>query len=223
MLLALDTSTAQIGLALYDGKQVLAESHWRGRLRHTRILAPAIETMLASVGEDTAALSALAVALGPGSFTSLRVGLSLAKGLALARGLPLFGVPTLDILAASCHRDETRRLLAVLQAGRGRLAWIDYRLRDGGWQPQADMPHSAFLDDLLAGLDAPVILCGELTADERARAEKHPLVQLPSPARCVRRPAILAELAWQRWQAGQADDPSSLAPIYLHVAGTPPA
>jgi tRNA threonylcarbamoyladenosine biosynthesis protein TsaB len=164
----------------------------------------------------------LGVALGPGSFTSLRVGLALAKGLALARHLPMIGIPTLDILAAA-QPVRDLPLAAVLQAGRGRLAVGWYRAAENGWQ--AEGPATLTTAEALAqSINAPTIVCGELSAEERQRlARKHKNVILPSPAQCVRHPGFLAELAWARWQEGQVDAAGSLAPIYLHVAGGVPA
>jgi tRNA threonylcarbamoyladenosine biosynthesis protein TsaB len=77
MLLAVDTSTAQVGLAVYDGAQVAGEYAWRSSQRHTVELAPAVFELLARCGLTMDDIRALGVALGPGSFTSLRVGLSL--------------------------------------------------------------------------------------------------------------------------------------------------
>ena len=121
MLLAIDTSTSQIGLALYDGVEVSAETLWRSQHHHTVELAPAVADLLAHTGLAVTEVRALGVALGPGSFTSLRVGLAYVKGLALARHLPVIGIPTLDIVAAAQDVQELP-LVAVLQAGRGRLA-----------------------------------------------------------------------------------------------------
>ena len=79
-------------------------------------------------------------------------------------------------------------------------------------------------DELAESIRKPTIVCGELTADERQRlARKRVNVKLASPAMCVRRPAILAELAWKWWQAGVVDDAAALAPIYLHVANPIPS
>jgi tRNA threonylcarbamoyladenosine biosynthesis protein TsaB len=79
-------------------------------------------------------------------------------------------------------------------------------------------------DELADKIRKPVLVCGELSADGRQRlARKFKNVTLASPAQCVRRPGLLAELAWQRWQSGKTDQPASLAPIYLHVAGGLPA
>ncbi len=220
MLLAIDTSTAQTGLALYDGAQVIAERIWQVRGHHSRVLAPTLIEMLEQSNVRLEALSAIGVATGPGSFTSLRVGLALAKGLTLAKGLALIGVPTLDVVAAAIP-PMRRQLIAVLQAGRGRLAVGRYRAGRAGWQAMATA-QAMTVEALIATLDRAVILCGELTAGERARFEGMENVLLASPAQCVRRPALLAELAWRRWQAGQTDPPATLAPFYLHVAGGPP-
>ncbi|MBI5297212.1 MAG: tRNA (adenosine(37)-N6)-threonylcarbamoyltransferase complex dimerization subunit type 1 TsaB [Chloroflexi bacterium] len=217
MLLAVDTSTAQMGLAAYDGAQVLAEMTWTNRKFHTVELAPSIAGLLARCGLTMEAVSALGVAIGPGSFTSLRVGLSFAKGLALARRLPLIGIPTLDVVAAAQPLSELP-LVATLQAGRGRLAVGWYAAVENGWQAQGPARVET-VDSLAEQIQDPTIVCGELSAEERQRlARKRVNVVLMTAANSVRRPAILAELAWARWQAGQTDDLASLAPIYLHVA-----
>jgi tRNA threonylcarbamoyladenosine biosynthesis protein TsaB len=223
MLLAVDTSTAQVGLALYDGAQgqVIAEYAWRSSQRHTIELAPAISELLKRCGLTMDDIRALGVALGPGSFTSLRVGLSLVKGLAIARHLPLMGIPTLDILAAAQALSKLPLAVAI-QAGRGRLAVGWYKRSKNGWQAVGPA-RVVIVEALMAEVTGPVILCGELTSDERQKLSQKPQVQLVSPAGSVRRPAILAELAWMRWQAGDVDDDATLAPIYLHVVGSIPA
>lgn len=220
MLLAVDTSTAQIGLALYDGAQVIAESAWRSSQRHTVELAPAISELLRRCGLTMDDVRALGVALGPGSFTSLRVGLALVKGLSLARHLPLVGIPTLDILAAA-QPPSKLPLGVAIQAGRGRLALGWFKSSKNGWQAKG--PARVVTVEALADeIQSPSILCGELTSEGRQRLAANPNVHLASPALSMRRPAVLAELAWTRWQAGHTDDEASLAPIYLHVAGPIP-
>lgn len=222
MLLAVDTSTAQMGLAIYDGSQVIGEYAWRSTqsVRHTVELAPAVSELLARCGVSVDAVQALAVALGPGSFTSLRVGLSLVKGLAISRKLPVIGIPTLDILAAA---QATSRfpLVVLIQAGRNRLAIGWYKSSKKGWQLR-EPARVVTIDALAQEIQSPAIVCGELTPAERQLLEANASIRLASPAQSVRRPAILAELAWSRWQNGQVDDEATLAPIYLHVAGSAP-
>ena len=216
MLLAVDTSTAQVGLALYDGAQVISEYAWRSSQRHTVELAPAISELLMRCGLTMDDIRALGVALGPGSFTSLRVGLSLVKGLALSRYLPLVGIPTLDILAAAQPASKLP-LAVVIQAGRGRYALGWYKSSRKGWQasdPARVITIKALLDEIMN----PSIVCGELISEDRHKLEENKNMHLASPAQSVRRPAVLAELAWTRWQAGEVDDEATLAPIYLHTA-----
>ena len=216
MLLAVDTSTAQVGLALHDGSQVISEYAWRSSQRHTVELAPAIFELLKRCGLTMDDIRALGVALGPGSFTSLRVGLSLAKGLALSRHLPLIGIPTLDILAAA-QPAARLPLVTVLQAGRSRLAVGWYKKSKNGWQSKAParvMTVEALMDEI----KSPVLVCGELGSRERLKLVEKVDIHLAAPAQSIRRPAVLADLAWARWQAGQVDDEATLAPIYLHVA-----
>jgi len=178
------------------------------------------------------AVTALGVALGPGSFTSLRVGLAFVKGLVLACHIPIVGIPTLDVVAAAIplpspavaeQADNRQRLAAVVQAGRGRLALGWYQAGESEWQPDGPVTVTT-ADELAEQIHKPVIVCGEMSADERSRLmRKFNNVTLASPAHCVRRPGILAELAWQKWQAGKTDLAATLAPIYIHVAGGLPA
>ena len=229
MLLAVDTSTAQVGLALYDGISVVAELLWQSHQHHTVELAPALAELLARTDVKMDEIQALGVAIGPGSFTALRVGLAFVKGLAVSRKLPIIGLPTLDVLAAAQPVSKLP-LAAVLRAGRGRLALGWYksvtpkgRGRAGKWVLEG-AAQVMTVDALADSIDKPTLIAGELTDEERQRlARKKVNVVLASPSLCVRRPAVLAELAWARWQAGKVDEAASLAPIYLHLAEPVPA
>lgn len=215
MLLAVDTSTPQIGLALYDGAQVLAESLWTSKARHTVELAPAVIEMLARTGLKMDALKALGVAIGPGSFTSLRVGLSFVKGLALARMLPIVGINTLEVIAAS-QPVTTLPMACLLPAGRGRLALGWYHAHHNGWQAAGEAA-IVTAEALSTSIEQDSVICGDLSASERQILQKNNHIHLLSPALSTRRPAILAELAFARWQAGRIDDAATLAPLYLHI------
>ncbi len=99
LLLAIDTATRFAGLALYDGDIIRAEKYWLSHDNHSVELMPALVDMLAQQGFAPADLAAVGVTIGPGSFTGLRIGLSVAKGLALANRLVILGIPTLDVQA----------------------------------------------------------------------------------------------------------------------------
>lgn len=220
MLLAIDTSTSQVGLALYDGTQILSEMTWTTRQHHTTELAPALTGLLNRCGVSMDMVSAVGVAIGPGSFTSLRVGLSLAKGIALARHIPVIGISTFDIIAAAQPAGKFP-LIAVIAAGRKRIAFSEYKCIKNQWQAQGEV-RSGTVDELADEINSPTYVAGELTSEDRTRlSRKRKNVLLASPVYCVRRPSILAELAWERLQNNNVDDAATLAPVYLHVAGTP--
>ena len=215
MLLAVDSSTQWIGLAIYQDEQILAEEVWQSRAHHSVELSPAIELILRRSGITTANLSVIAVATGPGSFTSLRIGMAVVKGLALGLHLPVIGIPSLDILAAGVPVQPIR-MAAVLQAGRGRLAVGMYEAVDGRWHGRGNLEVMTPAE-LEQFIKKPTLVCGELTVDERKTlARRWKNVILASPAVSVRRPAYLAELAWSRWQNNDVDDAVTIAPSYLH-------
>jgi tRNA threonylcarbamoyladenosine biosynthesis protein TsaB len=216
MLLAIDTSTRLAGVAIYDGIQVIAETIWTSHDYHTVELVPIIVEILNRSAKKVTDLEAVAVALGPGSFTGLRIGLAAAKGMALGAHLPLLGVPTLDVLAAAQPMRDLP-LVAALQAGRGRLAVGQYNVIADGWSAVGP-PRIMDIQTLAHSIHSPTLVCGELTEEERATlARKRKNVLLATPAQSLRRPSFLAELAWKRWQAGEVDDPVMLSPIYLHI------
>ena len=221
MLLAIDTSTEWIGIALFNGTNVLAEQTWRSKNYHTVELIPAIKDMLTKTQTKPSSLTGVGVALGPGSFTGLRIGLSTAKGIALGQNLPVAGIPSLEILAAA-QPGLRRPMLAFLEVGRGRYAYVRYQYKQGFWQALSDIA----VDDIramAATIKSPTYVVGEMDAEQRQiLGRKWKTARLAAPNLCLRRPAVLAELAWAKIQAGLADDAASLAPIYVHTLSNVP-
>ncbi len=214
MLLAIDTATMRASIALHDGATLLGECTWEAADRHTVTLLPHINSMLETSGLTPAALTALAVCIGPGSYTGVRIGVAAAKGLATARALPLVGIPTFEILVAAQPPDP-RPLYAVFAAGRRRLGYACYRWREIHWQ--AETPVAVGTPAELAALMVePALVLGEVDAQTRATllALGAP-VEFPPAARHLRRAGYLAELAWQRLRAGEQDDVAQLAPLYV--------
>lgn len=219
MLLAIDTATHYLSLALFDGEQLIAEHTWKSENYHTVELAASIATVLDRSKTKPSSLAAICVALGPGSYTGLRIGLAVAKGMALANKTPLIGIPTLDIVAASIGPEDIP-LCAVLQAGRRRICAARYNWLDGEWRASGQTANTTW-EELLAELDTPTLFAGEI--DARAlkllRKSSSNAMTLSSSA-SLRRAGYLAELGWERFKRNRLDDPATLAPIYLSMPGT---
>ncbi|MFQ5610740.1 MAG: tRNA (adenosine(37)-N6)-threonylcarbamoyltransferase complex dimerization subunit type 1 TsaB [Anaerolineae bacterium] len=218
-ILAIDTATAYAGLALYDENGVQAEETWRAARHHTTQVAGRLARMLETARLAPGDLQGLAVTLGPGSFTGLRIGLALAKGLALPHKLPIVGVPTLDVVAYP-HRDSPLPVWAVVQAGRGRIAAAGYAWRESRWQ-QTQPARITTLADLVAALDAPALLVGEIGAADEALVENSGArasdIVVAPPSLRLRRPGVLAELGAQQLARHERSPLDQLAPIYLQT------
>jgi tRNA threonylcarbamoyladenosine biosynthesis protein TsaB len=217
MLLAIDTATSKIGIALFDGTSVLHEAVWQSPYRHTTELAPAIESSLARTNCSIDDLEAVGLAIGPGSYTGLRIGAAVAKGMALARNMDLIAVSTFDILAAAFTPQPDVQLAVVLEAGRKRFSVGWYQAEEETWQPSS--PADLYTAESLSkAIRKPTLVCGELNETLRkVLGRKHKNVILASPSANLRRPALLAEIAWARWQTGDTDDPETLVPVYLQT------
>lgn len=215
MLLAIDTATRYASLALYDGERVLSEETWHTANYHTVELMPAIVRLLERQGAAVEALTAVGVSLGPGSFTGLRIGIGVAKGLVLAGEIPLLGVPTLETVAYP-HFSQRRPICAVIEAGRGRLCVGFYHRRRGRWRATGE-PRLTTPEGLCQMVEEATLFCGEVDAALSALLQEQLAEKaiFASPATALRRAGYLAELAWARFQQGEADDVDTLGPIYL--------
>jgi tRNA threonylcarbamoyladenosine biosynthesis protein TsaB len=137
LLLAFDTATPAVTVALHDGTDVLAEYSVVDAMRHGELLAPAITTVLERAGADRSDLTDIAVGVGPGPFTGLRVGLVTARTLGEVLGIPVHGVCTLDVLAAGA--DVEGAFVVATDARRKEVYWAAYADR----VTRVDGPHVA--------------------------------------------------------------------------------
>ncbi|MFQ5595811.1 MAG: tRNA (adenosine(37)-N6)-threonylcarbamoyltransferase complex dimerization subunit type 1 TsaB [Anaerolineae bacterium] len=221
MILAIDTATQSAGLAIFDPDReiILAEQTWHSRVNHTVELTPNLRAMLDTQHLTTSDLTGIVVARGPGSFTGLRIGMSVGKALAYAHGIEIAAVPTLDVIA---HAQAARELplWAILQAGRERIVAACYPV--DGPPPSQEEYKNTTLPELADQIDYATLFSGELDAAGVTQLKQTlgELAVVVSPANRVRRPAHLAEAGWQALAAGRADDPVTLAPIYLHRPGS---
>lgn len=213
MILAIDTATQFAGLALAGEDGIFAEETWFAGRNHTVELMPRLVRMLELAQITPAQLTALAVALGPGSFTGLRIGLAVAKGLALPHKLPVVGVPTLEITARPLAGSDLP-VWAVAQAGRGRILVAGFAQHKKQWQVTVQ-PYRTTFAELARRITTPALCTGEIDAEAARQLQKESAAQVVSAAQRTRRAAFLAEIAAERLEAGEQDDPDALVPVYL--------
>lgn len=197
LLLAFDTATPSISVAVHDGSSVVGTSTGEGAMAHGELLAPAIREALAAAGATAADLTDVAVGVGPGPFTGLRVGVVTALTLGRTLGIATHGVCSLDILAAEAAGTQGGEFVVATDARRKEVYWGRFDAegrRLAG--PDVDFP------DTVAQLGLPVVgRGGSLYADRLAWVESAPLD--PSAA------ALAALVA----RGGHDDLP--LEPLYL--------
>jgi tRNA threonylcarbamoyladenosine biosynthesis protein TsaB len=216
MILAIDTSTASASVALYDGEIVLSEVTWQTAASATVQLLPVVQQCFYLAQGKPADLTGIAVALGPGSFNGLRVGLSLGKGLAYSLRRPIVGMATPDI-AAYPFSALLWPVCAILRAGRGRVIRALFQTRYGRWQRIGDFSNTT-LKAICQETERSTVFCGEIDSQMSAyiREQLGQRALVSSAALSARRAGYLAEMAWKRLQDDPAgDELASLQPIYL--------
>lgn len=212
-LLALDTSTPRAAVVLATSAGLVRAATPDPAQRHGRNLVPAIRDLLREAGLAPADLDGLAVGLGPGSYTGLRIGLTAAKTLAYATGTPLVGLDSLEAIARNAPAEELR-VSVLADAQRGDVYVADFARPDpGAALVKAGPTRVESLADWSARLTVPAFVLGP--ALERLRTA------LPGPARTgppeLDWPAALRvlDLAREVWATGRRDDPLFLEPSYL--------
>jgi tRNA threonylcarbamoyl adenosine modification protein YeaZ len=214
MELAIDTSTSWGGLAVSSEGDPVAELTWKPGQNHTSELFPNIERLLQTVKTDLGSLSAVFVAIGPGSFNGLRAGMSAAKGLAFSLNLPLVGISTLEAEAV-IFAFSGLPLCPIHDAGRGEIAAALYSYAGGWWQLKEE--HLTTVEELCEKTHQKTLFCGEipLAAIEYIRTSLGDHAVIPGWEQRKRRPGSISHLGWHRLQSGQSDNPVTLQPIYL--------
>ena len=216
-ILALDTSTLVSSVAVADTDKLLAELTLETRLTHSETLMPHIEQVLAMADIDKTKLAGVAVSIGPGSFTGLRIGLASAKGMAYALDIPLIGVPTMEALACQCPVPGIYAV-PLIDAQKGNAYMAVYRWEDGQLVEQQAVEVLS-VDDCLArcaALDRPVILLGDAAVRKVAGRKELPQgVQIALPHIVMPRAAGTALLGLRRLAAGQAGSVMDMEPVYI--------
>lgn len=199
MLVAIDTSSDMSGVALYGAAGLLAQTQWQSGRRHSEQVLAQLDHLCRLCDVAPASVTHVAVSVGPGSWSGIRVGISIAKGLAIANDIPVIGVSTLDLLAWPWR--GTQAISAALSLGRGRLAIAHYPAT--AWIPGSISAHNTPLSQCTPALFGTALCCDTRVWDQLALPVTHHLPHHVTPA-------LLATVALQT-PASHAP----VAPIYL--------
>lgn len=216
IVLAIETATVEVGAALVSADGVLSESRSPCRRRHAEMLHPAVASVCTAAGVELAELDAVAVDVGPGLFTGLRVGVAAAKAFGFALGIPLVAVRSTEALrrgARSDPRASGRVVVPVVDMRRGELAW---ELPDGSLEIG---PPSALVERLAALAD-DVLLVGDGARDAAALGDAGRGVGLSFGGDSLAAPpaAALGAIGVERVGAGATTDAVAIEPCYLRAA-----
>jgi len=158
MILALDTSGKNLGLALCKNNEIVAATLSQPGLKHGEILQNEVAGFLDQAGKSFKNISGISVTLGPGSFTGLRIGLAAAKGYAYALDIPLTGISTLFAQACFC-KNTTNRIITIIDAPQNQFYYAGFDCSMG--QPEQIFPDSAGdLDEIKSSIDNNTIIVG---------------------------------------------------------------
>lgn len=217
--LSIETSDCTGGVALIRDGHPVAEVVLTSKETHSRRLMATIKWLMQGLGFDWSEIGLLAVSLGPGSFTGLRIGLSTAKGLAFALGLPLIGVPTLDALASHVVACKGDFVCPVQDARKSQVYTALYQVGNSG-ELERIRPYQAISPkDLPAfvphGQRVLLLGGGLLLYQDIINGFGDRAVVVPSHMAHVRAASvgIMAERRWQK--DGRRDDLKTLKPIYV--------
>jgi tRNA threonylcarbamoyladenosine biosynthesis protein TsaB len=210
ILLAIDTCTRRSSVALRDASTLRAECSWESDRHHTAAVSAEIRKLMQSCGIKPEQIGAVAVAVGPGSFTGVRCGLAIAKGFATARDLPLIGVSAFEIIAVAQPNNDLP-IYTLVETGRARVATCLYEWQAGKPSIAGEWRIQTW-QDFVNSIDAPAWICGDVTPTLAALLEMRAAIA-PAPLN-LRRAGYLAEIGYARWLNAETDDPMTLTPIY---------
>jgi tRNA threonylcarbamoyladenosine biosynthesis protein TsaB len=218
LILAIETATGCGGVSLtkggMDAGKVLAEYTLQPEVTHSRRLLGSVGAMMEAAGVAWADLDGVAVSLGPGSFTGLRIGMAAAKGIAMGANLPLLGVPTLDGLAAQATPTDLP-LCCLLDARKQQVYAAFYCCEAGRWRRTSDYL-AASAEQLAQSIHEPTLLVGPGIMAGRAAFAQHPLARMAPSALLHPRAAFIGFAGATMLAQGHGND--DLVPLYVRAS-----
>jgi tRNA threonylcarbamoyladenosine biosynthesis protein TsaB len=213
-ILAFDTSTKFLSIALLEDEEAKAEFHEDAGLRHSQILIPTIKKMLEEKKWDIKEIGLVCVGLGPGSFTGIRIANATVKGLAAVLDCKTIGVPTMDAMTG--NMPESEKIVApLLDARKGKVYSCIYSAEGTGYIKITDYLLLE-IDELLDQLESETIFFGDAIEKYKEKLDNHPKAKYLEDFDWYPRAATIGKMGFARSRAS-TDDAETLEPLYLHA------
>jgi len=215
MELSIDTSTRYASICISHEGNLLAETCWFSKQNHSVELLPSIDNLLTGNNLNNKALDCVIIAVGPGGFSALRVGLSTAKGLSSSLNIPLVALNTLEIEAYG-FRGLGFQICSILDMGREEVAAAIYNGLDEGWAC-IEEGYVSKVEGLCASIDTKTVFCGE-AVQKYGESINEVLGDLAVVAKQIlptRMPAIIAHMGYNKFRRMEFENLSTVEPIYL--------
>lgn len=219
-ILAIDTSTLVMGVAILEENKVLGELITNSLKKHSVRLMPAIDQLMKELELTVEDINLLAVTKGPGSYTGIRIGVTTAKTLAWVHQIPLYGISTLAVLAENGFYFDGW-IVPLIDARRERVYAGIYR-REGKVLKEVLSPRVIPISSLLDYLKKygqPVLFLGDdcATFSDQINTKLAKQAMFGSPAENIPRPSQLGYLAWRKWRKQEEPETEQFAPDYLQL------
>lgn len=214
-ILAIETTTKNLGIAIADERSILAEYKGSAVLRHSQDLIPNIDKLLKKIKLNLRDIAGFAVSIGPGSFTGLRVGVSVLKGLNLVTGIPIVSVPTLDAIA--CNLAGSQLPIAVIMDARKNNLYASlYKSKKDGiikiWDYLLIAPR-----ELISKIDKKTLFTGDGTGVyKRFIADNVEGAEFAEEKYWYPYADVVARLGIEKFKKREFEDPDTITPLYIY-------
>jgi len=212
-ILAFDTSTKFLSIALLEGNEAISEFHEDVGIRHSEILVPTIETLLKGSGWSVCDIDLVCMGIGPGSFTGLRIAAATVKGLAAVSCEQVAGVPTMDVMVRN-FLPMDGRVAPLMDARKGKVYSCIYNCSGDNVEKLTEYMLVS-VDELLNSLDEKTTFFGDAVGIYKDQLVSHPLAGYISAVDWYPKACWVGRLGVENAK-GITQSPAELEPLYLH-------
>lgn len=213
--LAFDTSTKFLSIACLEDDHVLSSFHEDVGIRHSEILVPTMDDVMLKAGWRLKNVDLIAVGIGPGSFTGLRIAVSTVKGFLAVIDAKVVGVPAMDAIVRNAPEDK-KTVAPFLDARKEKVYSCIYKREDGGFKRKSDYLLSG-VDDLLARLEEKVFFFGDGIEKYKEQLDDNTYAEYSGEVDWYPRASNIARLGVIKASRGELSSAEEIDPMYLHA------